>query len=105
MKLNSKITMALILSGLIPITIISGIAINNSYRALKTTNENNLISLREIKKAEIENTFKEMSKQTRQAAGEEFVFKAFKEFNQAYNEVPTTSLAEKKNNLKNFYLN
>src|SRR4030066_59409 len=59
MKLGTKLVMAFLLVGIIPFSVIGTLSLLKAMRALSSQSFNQLESIREIKKAQIQQFFKE----------------------------------------------
>ncbi len=84
LKLNAKLVILFLIVGLIPIIILWFLTDQKSSKTLSQQGFNQLISIRETKKAEIENYFETIRGQVSTMAGNGMVVEAMEEFNRSF---------------------
>ena len=92
--LKGQLLLTFLLITLIPLLIVSGAAYFLTRSALQTQETNHLISVREIKKSEIETYFDTIRKQAVTMAENGMVVAAMQEFSQDFQQAATVELTE-----------
>ena len=82
--IKKKLTLLMILTGLIPLGIFFIFTSNTVSEEILEVNKNRLISLREGKKLQIENYFKQIQSQIITYSSNRMIVDAMKEFDQAF---------------------
>lgn len=91
--IKKKLTILMILTGLIPLAIFFIFTSNTVHDAILKVNEDRLVSLREGKKLQIENYFKQIRSQIITYSSNRMIVDAMKEFNQAFSNPGVESIA------------
>ena len=113
MKIQSKITLAFICVGAVSVIstslIIGWFSTDFGKKSLEDAVKNQLVSIREIKKTQIENHFQFIEDQVKTSSNNRMIIDAMQEFNQAFHQYPDELIAadyEKyRVGLKDYYTN
>jgi methyl-accepting chemotaxis protein len=98
-----------LIAGLVPLAVIGILSLNSSSKALKQQAFNQLVSVRETKKKQIEDYFSTIRKQVRTFSENGMVVDAMKEFKTAFkdvrkqNDITDSKLEEYRTSLKSYY--
>ena len=109
--MGAKVITLFLIAGLVPLAVMGIISNNSSSNALKQQAFNQLVSVREIKKKQIEDYFSTIRKQVRTFSGNGMIVDAMKGFKASFNEVrkqndiTDSKLEEYRTALKSYYTN
>ncbi len=111
MKIKTKITAALVCIGIVSAVsaslIIGWMSTDYGKKALKQSAEDQLISIREIKKTQIEGYFQQIENQVKTFSNDRMIIDAMQEFNSAFHgytsELILPNYSGYKNDLKSYY--
>lgn len=109
MKVSTKIKVALISTGIVGVVataiLLAITSVNESGKALERQVENQLLSVRAIKKSEVQNYFRMISKQLVSLANSTMTEDAMAQFSKSFESVKTeaTLTADQAKNLENYY--
>ena len=107
--MGTKVITLFLIAGLVPLTVIGIISLNSSSKALKQQAFNQLVSVRETKKKQIEDYFSTIRKQVRTFSENGMIVDAMKEFKTAFkdvrkqNDVTDSKLEEYRSALRTYY--
>jgi methyl-accepting chemotaxis protein len=109
MGMGTKVISLFLIAGLVPIAVMGILSLNSSSKALKQQAFNQLVSVREIKKKQIEDYFTTIRKQIKTLSEDRMVIEAtrylkdgFSEFRME-NDISDTEIEEYRAALKNYY--
>ena len=109
MGMGAKVITLFLIAGLVPLAVMGIISLNSSSKSLKQQAFNQLVSVRETKKKQIEDYFSTIRKQVRTFSGNGMVVDAMKGFKTAFkevrkeNEITDSKLEEYRTALKTYY--
>ncbi len=110
-SMGAKVITLFLIAGLVPLAVMGIISNNSSGTALKQQSFNQLVSIRETKKKQIEDYFSTIRKQVRTFSENGMVVDAMKEFKTAFkevrdqNDITDSKLNEFRMALKTYYTN
>jgi methyl-accepting chemotaxis protein len=109
--MGAKVITLFLIAGLVPLAVMGVLSNNSSSKALKQQAFNQLVSVRETKKKQIEDYFSTIRKQVRTFSENGMVVDAMKEFKTAFkdvrkqNDITDSRLEEYRTALKTYYTN
>ena len=109
MGMGAKVITLFLIAGLVPLAVMGILSNNSSSKALKQQAFNQLVSVRETKKKQIEDYFSTIRKQVRTLSENGMVVDAMKEFKTAFkevrkeNDITDSKLEEYRTALKTYY--
>jgi Methyl-accepting chemotaxis protein len=107
--MGAKVIILFLIAGLVPLAVMGVLSNNSSSKALKQQAFNQLVSVRETKKKQIEDYFSTIRKQVRTFSENGMVVDAMKEFKTAFkevrkqNDITDSKLEEYRTDLKTYY--
>ena len=111
MGMGAKVITLFLIAGLVPLAVMGILSNNSSSKALKQQAFNQLVSVRETKKKQIEDYFSTIRKQVRTFSENGMIVDAMKEFKTAFkdvrkeNAITDSKLEEYRTALKTYYTN
>ncbi|MGR3173778.1 MAG: methyl-accepting chemotaxis protein [Candidatus Scalindua sp.] len=107
--MGAKVISLFLIAGLVPLAVIGILSLNSSSKALKQQAFNQLVSVRETKKKQIEDYFSTIRKQVRTFSENGMIVDAMKEFKTAFkdvrkqNDITDSKLEEYRSALRTYY--
>ncbi|GAX62120.1 methyl-accepting chemotaxis sensory transducer [Candidatus Scalindua japonica] len=107
--MGTKVIILFLIAGLVPLAIMGILSNNSSSKALKQQSFNQLVSVRETKKKQIEDYFSTIRKQVQTFSEDRMIVDATKYFKDAFsefrteNDISDSQIDEYKSALKNYY--
>ncbi len=111
MGMGAKVIILFLIAGLVPLAVMGVISNNSSSDALEKQAFNQLVSVREIKKKQIEDYFSTIRKQVRTLSEDGMVVDAMRELKTAFkdvrkqNDITDSTMEEYRTALKTYYTN
>lgn len=107
-SLKLKLIFTFLLTGLVPVLVTNYISITKNSKALEDQNYKKLISVRDIKRVEIENLFTNMAKQVKTLSNNPLTVTAMKEFKKAFQTLNNKTITQQNkneaiNSIKKYY--